>query len=349
MPECLYLGRRASFIENEYLRVVVLHEGGHVAAVHDKATDLNPLWTPPWTSCEPSAYTPATHPEFGSGTDARLLAGIMGHNVCLDLFGGPSDAEAAAGLTAHGEAPVQRYVFNESGSTLTAEAQLPEARLTFKRVIALRDRAISMSETVENLSACDRPIGWTQHVTLGPPFLQPGVTQFRASATRSKAFEHPFGAHDYLKAGAEFDWPSAPALDGGRVDLQVCHAADASSAYTAHLMDKRCEDAFFVAFSPTSRLAFGYVWKRSDFPWLGIWEENHSRAGSPWNGRVLTRGMEFGVSPMPETRREMIDRGTMFGTTTFRWIAARSRVEARYWAILKPADAIPDTLEWPGL
>jgi hypothetical protein len=271
----------------------------------------------------------------------------MGHNVCLDLFGGPSEAEAAAGLTAHGEAPVRPYLLTENGSTLTAEAQLPEAQLTFKRVISLHDRAISVSETVENLSACDRPVGWTQHVTLGPPFLQPGLTQFRASATRSKVFEHRFGAHDYLVAGAEFDWPFAPATDGARVDLQLCHAADASSAYTAHLMDDRRENSFFVAFSPAARLAFGYVWKRSDFPWLGIWEENHSRTDSPWNGRVLTRGMEFGVSPMPDTRRDMIGRGTLFGTPTFRWIPARSLVEAQYWAILTPADAIPETLDAP--
>ena len=117
---CLYQGRRATAIENTYLRLTILHEGGHVAAIHDKAADLSPLWVPPWNSCEPSAYTPATHPEFGTGADARLLAGIMGHNVCLDLFGGPSEEEAAAGLTAHGEAPVQPYLITETGSTLTA-------------------------------------------------------------------------------------------------------------------------------------------------------------------------------------------------------------------------------------
>src|SRR5258706_7576112 len=139
MPECLYCGRRATAIENRELRVTVLQEGGHVAEIHDKATDVNPLWTPPWNSCEPSAYGHSTHPEFGTGGDARLLAGIMGHNVCLDLFGGPSEAEAAAGLTAHGEAPVQPYRLTERGATLTAETQLPEARLAFARVISLHD------------------------------------------------------------------------------------------------------------------------------------------------------------------------------------------------------------------
>jgi len=43
----------------------------------------------------------------------------------------------AAGLTAHGEAPVRPYLITENGSTLTAETELPEARLTFKRAIAL--------------------------------------------------------------------------------------------------------------------------------------------------------------------------------------------------------------------
>ena len=74
-----------------------------------------------------------------------------------------------------------------------------------------------------------------------------------------------------------------------------------------------------------SRLAFGYVWRRSDFPWLGIWEENHSRAIPPWNGRTLTRGMEFGASPIPETRRKMIERGRLFGVPGYRWIPAKQR------------------------
>ncbi|MFI5093900.1 MAG: hypothetical protein ACHQIK_10710 [Candidatus Acidiferrales bacterium] len=82
-------------------------------------------------------------------------------------------------------------------------------------------------------------------------------------------------------------------------------------------MDLRCEHAFFVTFAPAVKLAFGYVWKRSDFPWMGIWEENHSRTNPPWNGQTLTRGMEFGVSPMPESRREMVDRSRLFDVPTY--------------------------------
>ncbi len=95
------------------------------------------------------------------------------------------------------------------------------------------------------------------------------------------------------------------------VDLPV------SAAFSTHLMDARRPEAFFLAWSPKSKVLLGYVWKPSDFPWLGIWEENRRRTSPPWNGRTITRGMEFGVSPMPETRRQMIARGSFLTLRRF--------------------------------
>ena len=66
-------------------------------------------------------------------------------------------------------------------------------------------------------------------------------------------------------------------------------------------MDPEQEHASFAAYSPTSGVLFGYRWRFEDFPWCGIWEENHSRRQLPWDGKTMTRGMEFGVSPIPET------------------------------------------------
>ncbi|HUR58732.1 MAG TPA: hypothetical protein VM029_13550, partial [Opitutaceae bacterium] len=152
----------------------------------------------------------------------------------------------------------------------------------------------------------------------------------------------------YLTPSAEFDWPMAPRAGGGSVDLRLFSSAPVSSAYTAHLMNPGEEHAFFVAFAPSVDLAFGYIWKRADFPWMGIWEENHSRAHAPWNGRTLARGMEFGVSPMPEPRRAMVDRGRLFGVPTYRWISAMSRVDVEYWIVSRRAKTIPESLDWPS-
>ncbi|HEY7500566.1 MAG TPA: hypothetical protein VH740_18735 [Vicinamibacterales bacterium] len=346
-----YRGRPAVTIENDRLRVTVLESGGHIAEVFDKASGVNPLWTPHWPSIDPAAYDRQQYPEYGDGVDANLLAGIMGHNLCLDIFGGPSPEEAAAGLPVHGEASTVRFEIDRSDRTIAARAMLPLADLDIERQIELVDvsngGAVRVIESVRNLSGTDRPIGWTEHVTLGPPFLQKGSTEFRASASRSKVFEGTFGPADYLKSGAEFDWPIAPTAAGKSSDLRVSFDAPSSSAYTAHLMNQNGEDAFFVAYSPAARLAFGYVWRAADFPWMGIWEENHSRMQPPWNGATLTRGMEFGVSPFPESRREMIERARLFGTPTFRWIPAADRVSVEYWILARTAAAIPEMLSWP--
>jgi hypothetical protein len=349
-----YHGRRAAVIENDRVRVTVLEGGGHIAEVLDKRTGVNPLWIPHWPSIEPAAYDPVSHPEYGLGVDASLLAGIMGHNLCLDIFGGPSPEEAAAGLPVHGEASTLRFDLRVAGTELLVRALLPLANLEFERELALVDLgqtlggAVRVRESVHNLTAADRPVGWTEHVTLGPPFLENGRTEFRASASRSKVFERQFGPADYLAPGAEFDWPFAPRAAGGTADLRVFNDASVSSAYTAHLLNPRAEHAFFVAFSASTQLAFGYVWRRADFPWLGIWEENRSRSQPPWTGSTLTRGMEFGVSPFPESRREMIERNRLFDVPVFRWVPAATRVAVEYWILTQPASVIPETLEWPA-
>jgi hypothetical protein len=347
VTKTIFQGRRAVCLENDTLRLTVLEGGGHIAEVFDKRASVNPLWVPHWKSVEPSEYTRGKHPHFGSGPDAKLLAGIMGHNLCLDLFGAPSHEEALAGLTVHGEASVDRYDIAESGGDLVLQLTLPLALLKFSRSIRLYRHQVRIHEVVENLSGTDRPLGWTQHVTLSPPFLDPATTQFRASFTRSVVADSDPGSDAYLKPGREFVWPMAPRSDGGESDLRQMHRTAPASGYTAHLADPRREHGYFVAFSPQFRLAFGYVWKRNDFPWLGIWEENCSRQASPWNGRTVTRGMEFGVSPFPETRREMVERNRLLDTPTYKWIPARGRLEAEYWIVSQVADVIPEPLIWP--
>ena len=310
MPEIQFHNRRAVQIENDSVRVTVTVEGGHVAEIEDKASGVNPLWIPPWPSIEPSTYSVTAHPEYGNDAESKLLAGIMGHNLCLDLFGAPSPEEARAGMTVHGEASIVPYDITAKPTELTARCTMPIAQIAFERHIRLGSKRVYFSETVKNLSALDRPIAWTQHVTLGPPFLEYGVTQFRAPSAKSQILNEGF---------------------------------------TTHLMDPHRDRAWFFALSPKSNMLFGYVWKRADFSWLGIWEENKGRAHPPWLRRTITRGMEFGASPFPESRRQMIDRQSLFGVPAYRWLPAKTKLKSEYYAFITgmPAGAksIPETLE----
>lgn len=335
MREVRWRGRAAASIENEVLRVTVLAEGGHVCEIFHKPTGVNPLWVPPWPTMDPSNYR-------GNGdSEARLLSGIHGHNLCLDLFGAPSAEEAAAGIGVHGEASVARY---ELTADLRMCAELPLHGLAFERLLTLHGERLLIHERVTNRTAVDRPIAYTQHVTLGPPFLEPGKTQFSVPATRAMTYPTDFAGPDgYLAIGREFDWPHAPLRDGsGTWDLRQIPDRSRAAAFSTQLMDPSRERAHFLAWSPTHSLAFGYEWRRADFPWLGIWEENRSRQHEPWNGRTLARGMEFGASPFPETRRAMIERGRLFDTPAFRWLPAQSAIEVEYSAFAFRAPEMPE-------
>ena len=77
MSATIFKGRQAVAIENDHLRVTVLREGGHIAEIFDKVAGVSPLWVPPWPSIEPSSYELSKHPEYGSDSESKLLAGII--------------------------------------------------------------------------------------------------------------------------------------------------------------------------------------------------------------------------------------------------------------------------------
>lgn len=321
-------------IENQEVRVSVSVQGGHIAELLHKGTGVNPLWSPPWPSIDTGDFSHEKYPEYGNDAESKLLAGIMGHNLCLDLFGPPSPEEERAGLTVHGEVALVKFDIVSEGNQISAKATLPISQLAFERHLELEGNRLLISETVENLSILDRPIAWTQHVTLGAPFVERGVTQLRATAGRSCTF-----------AGKEFEWPWLPEAEGPERDLRVFNSAPRSGGYTAHLLDPNSSKSSFFAYSPRSQVVVGYVWKTADFPWLGIWEENESRGGKPWNHRTTTLGMEFGVSPFPESRRDMIARNTFFGAPGYRWVPARTRLSIEYHCAIGQVSAIPESLE----
>ncbi len=297
MRHTLYRGRRAYQWENDELRVTVLAEGGHIAELLHKASGINPLWTPPWQSIEPSTYSSLKHPEYGTGAEAKLLAGIMGHNWCVDHFGPPSPEEVAAGYTVHGEASIVPY--DESLC-----AHLPLSQLKLSRQLRLEGNRVHISETVENLLPFDRQIAWQEHVTLGPPFVARGITKLEAPILRSARLNEE-----------EFEFAD-----------RTYPSASKSSDFHAHLLSK----GEVTVSNQELGLSIGYKWNLQDFPWLGIWEENCERSFAPWNGVTMTWGIEFGASPYPELRFRRATRGMMWAAPTSVWLPAFAKRRIEY-------------------
>jgi len=120
----------------------------------------------------------------------------------------------------------------------------------------------------------------------------------------------------------------APNKDGSKSDLRVFPNHAHSAGVTAHV----ATEGSFTAHHPPSQVTFGYKWQLEDFPWISLWEENRSREFPPWNGMAVTRGVEFGVSPFAEGRRNMIERRSLFGVPTYRWLPANSTLTVEYSA-----------------
>jgi len=314
-----FQNREALQLETKALRVTVLREGGHIAEILYKKTGINPLWIPPWSSIEPSQYDASQYPEYGANEESKLLSGIMGHSLCMDIFGPPSDEELSHGISVHGEASVAYYDGDVGDAQICLSAVLPYSALRITRVIAIdqHEPRVSIRESVENLSEQDRPLAWTQHVTIGPPFLEPGSTQIGIQPERSRVFECEGFDAGKLTRGADFQWPYAPSSGGDLADLRTFAGNGRTSSFTAHLMSRNSNMASFTVYSPATHVCFGYKWDRRDFPWLGMWEENKSREGPPWNGETVACGLEFGVSPFPEGREKMLRRETLFGVPAF--------------------------------
>ena len=330
-----YAGRKAWQLDNGTLQVVVLQGGGHIAALRlAERPEINPLWEPVWPSKEPWEY----RKEDATYYESRLLASIRGHNLCLPWFGGASAGEEHAGLGPHGEAPVMRWrLLSESVSTrrLTAVfgCDLPVSNLRVARTITLDagESCARVREQVVNLSRRDVPYTYCEHVTVGAPFLEKGVTVFDMPALEGHTFPYDFEPCPRLKSNSAFSWPMAPGAGSEQVDLRmIARRYRKSSDFSTQHLDPAREWGWFSALNQDMGLMLAYIWKRADFPWVGNWEENYGRKRSPWAGKTLTRGMEFANTPFPSGLRDAVERGSMHGEPTFRWLPARGKISVEY-------------------
>jgi hypothetical protein len=334
-------GRPGFRLRADWGYISVLEGGGHICALNLNAcSGVNPLWRPQWATIDPSQYEISNHArKYGPPPDGRLLSGIAGHSLSFDQFGPPSIEETAAGLTTHGEAPALKWKIQKQAQSPKPQLQygltLPEARISFSRKLTL-DRVnpvIYCEEEAVNLSSYDRPISWNEHVTFGPPFLEPGTTWFDMPAKRAKVCPTSYSSRFFLQPDSEFTWPNAPTKDRKRMNLRTT-PAQRFGHYTAQLLSPEREIGFIAACNPRQKLLVVYAFRRADFPWVGNWEERYNRTQAPWRGKTFCRGLEFSTTPFSIPRRETIEQGPLFGEPTYRWLPAKSKAQVRFLILL---------------
>ena len=306
-----FMNRDVWIMETPELRVTIMQSGGHIAEIVLKDGGVNPLWIQKRPTIDADRFEPARDAaRYGGGSGARLMSGLLGHNVCFPFWGNPSDAEAKAGMTFHGETGITRWKQSaapDSGS-LAIGADLPQSQTRFSRTLRVKGQVLSVESVAENLSAWDRPAGWCEHVTFGPPFLEKEVTLIDASLGRGRTLDDKSG--------------QSIAYDG---TMRTVRNDDKAYGFVKNfVVDSKREYGFFTVVHPAKRLLIGYIFPRSQFRWLNVWEAN--------NPDMLTRGMEFSNTPSHGTMKAMVAAPSLFGEPTYDWLEAKSKLAKRFAA-----------------
>lgn len=310
-------------ISNGSIRMTVMQVGGHISQISDDIDGaLNPMWQPKW-SPEDSSKIPydgtaslkrgwMMSKKFGGDNDSSLLAGIVGHNLCVDRFGPPHTRMVQQGKLMkekmewkpiHGEAGCLPWELKEANDdSICFSVFLPEAKLDINRRFEMDGNEVHMETSVIPSDNTAKEIEWCEHVTIGDPFMD--------------------GASVEAHTDGAWMFPEALPLSrfSNTVPLQDVDPGIALAIPTAK--DDRCGDII------TTRVTEGifkvsnlgksltYTWDKSDFPWLCLWTEHQSRETDPWGGVERARGMEFSSKPFPEGKPPE-ERASLFhGTST---------------------------------
>lgn len=318
-----YEGTPSVTVSNDKLALTILVRGSTIAdlVLADDSEKLSPYWNPVRMARELGRSVPPTS--------------SAGHFVCVDGFGPVSAEERAAGLPGHGEAHIQTFEIHSDRHGQVAEvtmtARLPIVQEVFSRTFRLVDgeNVVYVDSTLENLLGFDHPLQWAEHATVGSPFLEPGVTVFNLSGSKSRTRPYQQAVNPNtrterrLEPGRDFLWPDAPGLNGTTIDMRSTPADTHYLDHTATLLDPSREYEWTTALNPGKHLLLGYVFRREDYPWLQTW-------GNYPPTRKLARGMEFSTQPYDVPRRQAVAIGTIFDTPTIHWLPAKATVRTRF-------------------
>ncbi|MBI3679232.1 MAG: hypothetical protein HY235_02405 [Acidobacteria bacterium] len=293
--------RPSATLETASARAVIDRLGGSIVRFELRDLPLNPLV---WNDRSP-------------GLEARP----MGHFLCLDRWGQPSEAEASNGMPFHGEATrVEWKAESRSKAEVRMTAHLPMAGLDVTRTARLHEwtPVLIVTETVANRNKLGRPYNMVQHPTIGPPFLDTG-TVVDSNARRGLMQSSPLPNPEEPSVW----WPQA-LKDGQPVNLRHL-TTDPDPNVVSFVIDEQY--GWVTAATASKELLIGYIWATRDYPWLNIWRHVE-------NGRPQARGLEFGTTGLHQPFPVLVKKNRIFGRGIFEWIEPGQTHDRSYAAFL---------------
>ncbi|CAE8614821.1 unnamed protein product [Polarella glacialis] len=266
------------------------------------------------------------------GEDATSLAPRpLGHFLCLDRWGPPSEAEEARGMPFHGEAssvPWQILAAAAAGSSAQFGALLPMAGLEVSRSVKLVAEAglAVIAERVTNVKDLGRIYNMVQHPTIAAPFLD-GDTVVDCNGKRGFA-QVPPGELTASPDTPNFEFPVGKNSEGCTVNArQMTGGGDDVLSYEVAPGSKH---GWVCATSAKKGMLLGYIWPAADYPWISLW----CCSGS--DGSARARALEFGTTGLHHPFPTLVRHPMLLDLPTFAHLDAGESCTRRYAVFVVP-------------
>lgn len=251
---------------------------------------------------------------------------FRGHFACIGRWGSPSLAEMDRGIPDHGDfvaIPWSVIELHEDSVIMEATSELEG--LHVRRLISFHptEAIINVSEEIRNINHLSRPFNIVQHPTIAAPFLHPALRVFCNAGTG-----YYYESYENYQE-ATMRWPQAM-KDNQVYDLSFSYGGE--TGVHSFAINENEEFGWVCAVSGPHRLTLGYVWEKSDYPWINHWCDYV-------DGVVRYRGLEFGTTGMHQPFPVMFRSGhfSIYGQPVLSLIDAGETVTKKYTAFLASA------------
>ncbi len=281
-------GRRALFLENESLRLVIQERGSDVSELIYKPLGVDLMWHSPLRS----------FPAGGQALpDSNLEDSYCGGWQDLLPSIGPGPAELhGARFGQHGETGLLSWKMRVEEHEDSAKAVLSAEGVRYpyliEKMVTVGEgaAAFEIEETLTNRSSQELEFYWLQHPAFGEPFLAPGCRLELPDGCRGKSLKE-FSARGRVAEG-DFDWPVAPSRGGGTVDLCRIPAKSVRAEETTFV---RVTQGWYTFSNPELGLRIRFQWDESVFKWIWFWQ-NYGVPDYPYFGTAWNVGVELATS-----------------------------------------------------
>lgn len=294
-------------LENNNVLLLINLNGGSYLNFHFKDLPINPInWH----------------------TKDTVKPAFMGHFICFDRWGPPTDAEKANGFVHHGEANTLTWKlitsphFANGLTECSMMCSLPMGSLQLIREIELskNEPIFFVTEEIKNLNKYGRMFNIVQHISLGPPFLDT-TTLFDNNS--EKGFEDKENGN-LNQEDPVLNWPEA-IHKGKKISLRQFQ--NEWPRVCSFVYDQNDRYGWVTACNPRKKLMIGYIWKSEDYPWINFWR-------SMENGVPVAYGMEFGTTGLHEPFPVVAKKGKIFGQNIYAFIDANEIITKSFTAFL---------------